>query len=82
MTVFEPSYLKREGWCGACPALGRRQRQQAKRVFAVNASIDQAAIRLGIATRWARASDSNANGVNAWPACGNTLVAIGAAPAA
>ncbi len=82
MTVFEPSYLERDGWSGAehvwLRAVGGAHKP--KGVFAVNASIDQAAINLGIATLlgacigFERQWRQRMAGLRT-----NTLVAIGAA---
>jgi putative Mg2+ transporter-C (MgtC) family protein len=82
MTVFEPSYLERDGWSGAehvwLRAVGGANKP--KGVFAVNASIDQAAISLGMATLmgacigFERQWRQRMAGLRT-----NTLVAIGAA---
>jgi hypothetical protein len=82
MTFFELSYLERDGWSGAAHvwlwAAGGANKPNG--VFAVNASIDQAAISLGIATLlgacigFERQWRQRMAGLRA-----NTLVAIGAA---
>jgi hypothetical protein len=65
ITVFELSYLERDGWRGAEHVwLWAGGGSTSNRIFAVNASIDQAAISLAVATLMVRASDSNANGDN------------------
>jgi hypothetical protein len=51
IAVFELSYLERYGWSGVAHFwLENGDGSQVERVFAVNASIDQTAISLGMAT--------------------------------
>src|SRR5260370_20813656 len=83
ITVFEPSYQQREGWSGSehCRlwATGNGAKKSS-RIFTVNASIDQAALSLAMATLmgacigFERQWRQRMAGLRT-----NTLVAIGAA---
>jgi putative Mg2+ transporter-C (MgtC) family protein len=84
ITVFEPSYLERDGWSGSehgwLWAVAGEDANKSSRIFTVNASIDQAAISLGMATLmgacigFERQWRQRMAGLRT-----NTLVAIGAA---
>jgi putative Mg2+ transporter-C (MgtC) family protein len=84
ITVFEPSYLERGGWSGSehgwLWAAAGGSVGKLSRIFTVNASIDQAAISLGMATLmgacigFERQWRQRMAGLRT-----NTLVAIGAA---
>jgi putative Mg2+ transporter-C (MgtC) family protein len=81
ITVFEPSYQERECWSGSELALATGESAtKSNRIFSVTASIDQAAISLGMATLmgacigFERQWRQRMAGLRT-----NTLVAIGAA---